>query len=118
MKLAFKKILSHIPTSVPVGLTEFNNWADSIIELSGNVADADSMKYAIASQLIHLPHTASKVPKNHFVKALRKAAANQVASQVFQDIKQKQAEAMAKKQTEETANKEGTSANGPEEQRV
>lgn len=105
MKL-IKQVLSHVPTKLPVGLTEFNEWADSIIELSGNYADIDSMKYAIASNLIHLPHTKSKVPKAYFVNTLRKAAANQVASQVFQDIKLRQAEEAAKKQAEATALKE------------
>lgn len=105
--MLFKRFLSHFPTKLPVGLTEFNEWSDSIIALSGQFADTDSMRYAIASNLIHLPHTKSKVPKAYFVNTLRKAAANQVASQVFQDIKLKQAEAaeMAKLQQVEDAAK-------------
>lgn len=109
MKLLLKRLLSYLPTQLPVGLTEFNKWADDIIELSGEFADRDSMKYAIASNLIHLPHTASRMPKNHFVKTMRKAAANQVASAVFQEIKTKQLEkaaAEAAKQQEQAANEE------------
>ncbi len=94
MNLTFKRLLSYYPTPLPVGLSEFETWADSIIELSGEFADKDSMKYAIASNLIHLPHTKAKVPKAYFVNTLRKAAANQVASQVFQDIKIKQQQAI------------------------
>ncbi len=102
MNLTLKRLLSHFPTKLPVGLTEFNDWSDSIIELSGNFADSDSMKYAIASNLIHLPHTKAYVAKSYFVNSLRKAAANQVASQVFHDIKIKQEE-RAKQLTAEAA---------------
>ncbi len=95
------KLLSYFPTSLPVGLTEFNKWADSIIELSGKFADEDSMKWAISSQIMHLGPQRSSVPKNYFVQSLRKAAANQVAGQVFQDIKTKQDN--MRKQAEATA---------------
>lgn len=94
MKL-LKQILSLVPTPLPVGLTEFHAWADSIIELSGKFADEDSMKWALASQVIHLGPQKSKVAKNFFVRSLRKAAANQIASQVFQDVKIKQQAAQA-----------------------
>lgn len=115
MKLLMKRILSHVPTKLPVGLPQFEAWADSIIELAGDYADHDSMRYAIASNLIHLPHNKASVPKAYFVNALRKAAANQVASFVFQDIKIKQAEA-AKLAEEQAKLKqaEDTASNGVE----
>lgn len=89
----FKVARSYFPSKLPVGMSEFDAWADSIIELSGQFADVDSMKFAIASIVIHLPPTRSSVPKSYFVKSMRKSAANQVASQFFQDIKLKQMEA-------------------------
>ena len=85
-----KKILSYVPEPLPVGMTEFNKFADEIIDLAGNYADKDSMTWAIASQIIH--SSKSSISKHQFVCQLRKAAANQIASQVFQDIKIKQAE--------------------------
>lgn len=106
MNKQVKRAFSYFPTKLPVGMTEFHAWADSIIELAGPYADPDSMKYAIASALIHLPATRSAIPKNYFVGTLRKAAANQVASQVFQDIKTKQQEAAKAAQAEDTAAKE------------
>lgn len=106
MKLQLKRFLSYFPSNLPVGITEFDAWADSIIELSGQFASIDSMKFALASMIIHADAKQSSVPKNNFVKALRKSAANQVASQVFQDIKTKQqAEATA-------ATSEAAQANG------
>ncbi len=111
LPLPLKRILSYLPTKLPVGLTQFDAFAESIIELSGNYADTDSMKFAIASMIIHLPAGKAAVPKAFFVNSLRKSAANQVASQVFQDIKAKQAEVEAKrKQAEETAKLETTTS--------
>lgn len=111
----FKKVAARFPTKLPVGMTEFNAWADSIIDLAGEFADRDSMKYALASNVIHMKHTQDSAPKSYFVSVLRKAAANQVASQVFQDVKVKQEEAIkaaqeaAKNQlVEDTAQTQGT----------
>ena len=109
-----KYLASLAPTKLPVGMTEFNTWADSIIELSGNYADADSMRFAIATMVLHLGAQKSSVPKNYFVRSLRKTAANQVAQGVFQEIKLKQLEAAklaaAKQQSEDTAKSEASSS--------
>lgn len=95
-----RQILGHLPTAIPVGLTEFHTWADSIIDdydLTA-LADRDSMKFVLATTVMRLdPDKASK-PKYHFVKILRNAASKQVSSAVFQNIKQKQAEATANAQ--------------------
>jgi thiamine pyrophosphate-dependent acetolactate synthase large subunit-like protein len=93
MKLLVKRLLSYLPTKLPVGLTEFHAWADSIIELSGKYADEDSLKFALASMILHIDAKVASISKNYFVNNLRKVAANQVAGQVFQDIKTKQQEA-------------------------
>lgn len=100
------RLLSYLPTPLPVGMTEFQAWADSIIALSGEFADRDSMVFAIASILIHADTKYGALPKRYFVNRLRKSAANQVASQAFQDIKQKQAaqqEAAKQSQAADTA---------------
>jgi hypothetical protein len=85
------KLSSYLPRPLPVGMTEFNKFADSILALSGKYADEDSMKFALASMIIHADSKHGSLSKNYFVVRLRKVAANQVASQVFQDIKAKQA---------------------------
>jgi len=104
-KLLLKKLLSLLPSKLPVGKTEFDEWTDSIIELSGKYADKDSMQFVIATQVMNLGPQRSSVPKNFFVRTLRKAAANQVAGQVFYDIKTKQQEAAKAAQAEATATK-------------
>ena len=103
MSLLIKRALSYFPSKLPVGMSEFNVWSQDIIDLAGPMADDDSMKFAIASQLMHQGSTSDRIPKRFFVAALRKAAANQVAAQVFQDVKLRQAERQAKEAAEALA---------------
>jgi hypothetical protein len=108
MKLFFVKVLakiySYFPSPLPKGKSEWNSWSEKIISLSGNIADKDSMEYVLASKILELKPNASKVPLNEFVRLMHKAAANQVASYVFQEIRQKQKDAQL---AAATASKEG-----------
>lgn len=97
IKQTIARLLAYLPEPLPVGMSEFNAWSDAIIELSGEYADKDSMRFAIASILIHADSKIGSLSKHYFIVRLRKSAANQIASQVFQDIKTKQAEATATK---------------------
>src|SRR5258708_4382823 len=110
MKLLIKRLRSLLPSKLPVGMTELDSFISDIIELSGNYADRDSMAFAICSMIIHLGPQKSLVPKNYFVRSLRKVAANQVASQAFQDIKKRQDEAMKAAQIA-AAQQEATTSN-------
>src|ERR1700677_3822792 len=80
---------------LPVGKTEMQAFMDDLIQLAGNYADKTSMEFAIASVLMHAPSDKGSLSKRYFLDRLRKSAANQVASQVFQDIKEQQAAAQA-----------------------
>lgn len=93
---------------LPVGMTEFNEFATRIISKAGQFADEDSMRFALASILIHADAKYGSLPDSYFVDRLRKSAANQIASQVFQDVKAKQAAALeaAKNQAEATTSPE------------
>lgn len=99
MKL-LNRILAYLPTKLPIGMTDFHNWADSIIDLTGPIADANSLKWALAVAILHLGETAAYKPKMYFVHRLLKGASNQVVSQVIQDIKN------AQKAAAEAASKE------------
>jgi hypothetical protein len=93
MKKLFYKLLSLFPQTLPVGIAEFEVWADSIIGLLGKGFEAvprDDLHFVIATIIMHLGPQRSLVPKNYFVRSLRKGAANQVAGQVFSNIKEKQ----------------------------
>jgi hypothetical protein len=82
------------PQPLPTGMTEFNEWFERIKAKTGlPTVDDDSLKFALANQIMHCSPTSAKISDEYFVNALRKTAANQVASQVFMDVKQRQKEA-------------------------
>ncbi len=66
---------------LPLGSEEFEIWSDRII--SGvpllNAADKDSLKFALATMILHLGPQESHKADLYFLKSLLKSAANQVA---------------------------------------
>lgn len=82
-------VAATIPTQIPIGMTDFQKWSDSIVELSG-LPDNDSVRFGLAATVLHLGPTAAFKPRLYFALVLRAGAAKQVAGQVFQDIKQRQ----------------------------
>ena len=101
-------IQAYIPSRLPVGLSEFHAWAESIIALlppGFEKVPVDELKWVIATAIQHLDATKARVPKIYFLRLLHKAAASQVASQVFQDIKNKQLEEKAAREAAEAAKK-------------
>lgn len=121
IKFLIAKIASYFPTSLPVGMKEFDAFSKSIVLLVGNLADEDSLKFAMSSMIMHLGPQRSTIPKNYFVQSLRKTAANQVAHAVLMDLKNKQqAAAEAAKLAEETAkieSEKGSDKDGSEEKK-
>ena len=91
--LKLKKLLrlakSFFPTSLPKGVTEFHAWADDIIDLSG-APDNDSVKFALATNILHASPTAAIKPKFHYILLMKKAMANQVASHIINETKARQ----------------------------
>jgi len=98
LKTLIKQILAYLPSKLPVGKTEMHQWMEDIIEVSGKFADVDSMKFAISSMVLRLDSTTSRVSKQYFARALRKAAANQVVSVILNDIKEAQQAALKAEQ--------------------
>lgn len=96
-------LLAYIPTRLPLGMTEFETWAKSVLVLS-NLPDNDSTRFALASTVPHQKAENFYVAKIKFVRLLQKSAANQVAGGVMHDLKTKQQAALeAAKQAEATA---------------
>lgn len=92
MPKLLKIIRSYFPSKLPTGMTEMNKWLDDIVKLTGPIANERDMHFVLCSILIHADVKFGYLPKRYFVTRLIKSAANQVASQIFQDIKLKQAE--------------------------
>lgn len=100
-------IAAFVPTRLPIGVTEYQQWANSIIYLSG-LPDNDSIRFALASTVPHQKAEKAWVAKIKFVNLLLKAAANQVAGSIMVELKENhqkrvaEEEAAAKQQAEAT----------------
>ncbi len=113
IKLSLKRVLFAFPTKLPVGMTEFANWSNSIIE-AYEMPNNDTMKWALAGAILHLEATSTvevnllivklKLPlssrksKSYFGHYLRKMASNEIAAANLQIIKQKQQEEIKRMQ--------------------
>lgn len=75
---------------LPQGVKEFHTWADSIIIHYGLPMN-DSVKFAIATLILHAKEDAAYLSKEYFGHRAIKSAANQVAAGVMQDLKEAQA---------------------------
>lgn len=97
IKKFYSKVRGRFESPLPRGMTEFNAWADSIIETYDieGLADKDSLRFVLANIILELKPDAAFVSKWLMARRLLKAASNQVASGVFQEIKAKQKEAQA-----------------------
>lgn len=107
MKRLLLRLLALIPTKLPQGVSDFETWSDSILDIY-NIPNNDSTKFALATTVMHLGSTAGYKSKEYFGRVLIKGAATQVAYQIMQDCKARQAEKAAEeqKQTEATASQE------------
>ncbi len=71
---------------LPLGVAEFDVWSDRIIDASMIQADRVSLKYALANIIMQLKPTEDHVEDAYFIKSIRKAAVNQVADAVRNEI--------------------------------
>jgi hypothetical protein len=92
---------------LPVGRTEFDEWANRIISGTLLPADHESMKFALADMLLRLSPTECAKDDAFFISSLRKYAVNQVADTVRKEI---HAAAKARLALEETAKAEEDAA--------
>lgn len=92
IKRLIRQLTGLLPSPVPVGVADFETWSQSIIDTYPIPADADSVKFALATMILHSGPTDAYKPKFKFFLMLRAGMAKQVAGAVFQDIKTKQQE--------------------------
>lgn len=113
MKKLFALILALVPSKLPQGVAEFNAWADDLIELYNfPTADTDSIKFALASIIMHLGAQSAFKSKFYFYLTISAGAAKQVAGAVFYEIKTQQ---QAKQQAEAAAAKLQIVTDGPQQ---
>lgn len=104
--LIMSRLISHFPTRMPVGKTQYDTWLQSVIELAGPIADEQSMAWVISNEIMRLKPGQDRVPKNAFVKDLRRFACMQIAANKVLEIKE--AQAQKSKQAEDAANNGGS----------
>lgn len=98
LKKLGKQLLSLLPTKLPVGVSEFESWADSFSEIYDLATqDRDSIHFILANEIIRLnPRDYFRKSKFYFYLLIQTAAAKQVAGYQFQQVKKRQAELQAK----------------------
>lgn len=84
-----RKVKAYFPSRLPVGMTEFDAWAADIIDLYG-APDNDSVRFAIATMVLHCPAQDAYKPKHYFGLTVSKSMSNQVAAAIVQELKAKQ----------------------------
>lgn len=91
IKILFKRFLGLFPSALPTGMVAFDDWANDLAAIYPMpTADADSIKFVLASIILRLgPQTAFK-SKFFFYLTLKAGASKQVAGECFQQIKLKQ----------------------------
>lgn len=88
-KQFFNKILGFFPSNLPHGMTEFDKWSNDLI-FTYDLPNNDSIKFALATMILHLEPTECDKPKRYFGRAVQKGMAAQVAHGVMQTLKDKQ----------------------------
>jgi len=78
---------SFFPTRLPIGMTAFEKWATTVIRLSG-CPDNRSTRFSLSVMIMH--GKKARVPKRFYALQLYKAAANEVAHAVAQEVKAQQ----------------------------
>ncbi len=100
-----KYLRAFLPSRLPVGMKEFDDWAESFHEIyTMPTSNKDSVKFTLATIVMHLGSTIAYKSKFFFYLTIQASAAKQVAGTAFYDIKERQkaAELAAKDVTNET----------------
>lgn len=109
MKQKFIRIIRFVrgffPSPTPVGVSEFHDWAQDIIDTYKPAASDASVKFALGEMLMRLNPTAAYKSKFYFALCLHKSAASQIGLHVLTVIKEEQlAKQKAAQLAEATAN--------------
>ncbi len=89
LKKLARRVRALFPSALPQGRAEFTVWSNSIIEIY-EMPDNDSVRFALATMIMHLPPTKCFIAKEYFGRSLHKSASNQVAHAMLQELKEKQ----------------------------
>lgn len=100
LKKLIQKLLTFFPSRLPIGMTEFESWANSILD-SYDFPNNRSTKFALATMILHsnnepktfidfIVGSPAYRSKRYFAIKLFKGASNQIAAAVMEDLKNQQ----------------------------
>lgn len=102
---------------LPMNMPQFNEWSQRIIRQAGlPTENLETQQFALAGMIMQSDPTQFFRPDEYYVNCLRKAASDQLAMQLIEDLKIARAKReLMKKQSEDTRNPMGVS-NGKEKE--
>lgn len=107
IKNILQRIRGALPSPLPQGLDEYNNWIKSFIETYKPAMNERSVRFSVATMMMRLGPTEAYKSKRFFALCLHKGAASEVSNYVMHLVKEEQAaEAKAQAEAEEQAAKE------------
>lgn len=105
VKKLFRLIKALFPSALPNGMSDFDVWANDIIDLY-NFPNNDSIRFALASMIMHAGPTDAYKSKFYYNLMIKASMSKQVAGAQFQEIKLRQKaeqDALVAKAAEESA---------------
>jgi hypothetical protein len=96
-KRLLRKLFFYLPSALPRGMSEFEGWAKDIID-TYQLPDNDSVRFALATMILHSGQTEAFKPKRYFALTALKGMSSQVAHGAMQELKEKQARLIAEEQ--------------------
>lgn len=101
LKKFIKRQRARFPSPVPVGMAEFDTWASDIID-TYSLPDNNSIKFALATMIMHSGPTDAFKSKHYFMLMVKASMSKQIASAQFQEIKLRQ-QKLAEQEAQENA---------------
>lgn len=94
LKNILQRIRFHLPSKLPRGSQEFEDFCDSIFEVY-KIPKTDSYKHALAAMIQHLDPQTIYQSKSWFAASIYNAQAREVAFYKIQEIQKKERETAA-----------------------
>lgn len=122
-----KLIRNFFPSALPIGITEFETWAEDIVSTYGFARSVElnrSYRWILASSMTTLGPTAAYKSKYYFFLVIQAASAKEIAGGTMYNIKQEQiaeqkaireAAAAAQKLLEATTTPEASTSGQPQQ---
>lgn len=104
--MLFKKKLEY--KALPLNIPQFQEWSERIIAAAQlPTKNVETQKFALAGMILQTSPTEFFRPDEYYIGLLRKAAADQLATQVIQDMQKERLERIEKQKLSEATQNKG-----------